>query len=60
MYFLIQLGEEEFEIKTGDKIAELIFEKIKTLTILKVDDLEGTQRGAQVYGNTCIQSSIAS
>ena len=39
----------------GDRIAQLIFEKIKTPTIKETDDLEGTDRGAKGYGSTRVK-----
>ena len=39
----------------GDRIAQLIFEKIKTPTIKETDDLEGTDRGAKGYGSTGVK-----
>ena len=39
----------------GDRIAQLIFEKIKTPTIKETDDLEGTDRGAKGYGSTGVE-----
>ena len=41
----------------GDKIAQLIFEKIKTLTTKEVNILEGTRRGDRGYGNTGINAN---
>ena len=36
----------------GDRIAQLIFEKIKTPVIKELDVLEGTDRGVKGYGST--------
>ena len=36
----------------GDRIAQIIFEKIKTPQIKELDSLEGTDRGAGGYGST--------
>ena len=36
----------------GDRIAQLIFEKIKIPEIKEMNDLEGTDRGTGGYGNT--------
>ena len=35
----------------GNKIAQLIFEKIKTPTIKEINDLEATGRGDRGYGS---------
>lgn len=42
----------EFEIKKGDRIAQLILEKCANLEIVVVDDLDKTQRGEGGFGST--------
>ena len=37
---LFNFGEEDFKINMGDKIAQLVFEKIKTPVIVDTDSLE--------------------
>ena len=49
---LFNFGNEDFVVNMGDRIAQLIFEKIKTPAIKEADDLEGTDRGAKGYGST--------
>ena len=44
--------EKKFCKKYEDKIDQLIFEKIKALTINKPDSLEGSGRGRKGDGNT--------
>ena len=44
-------------VKRGDRIAQLILERIATPEVLEVDSLEETQRGAGGYGSTGIASS---
>lgn len=41
-----------FMIKKGDKIAQLILEKLSTPAIEVVEDLDSTARGADGYGST--------
>ena len=36
----------------GDRIAQLIFERIKTPEIKESEELDGTDRGADGYGST--------
>ena len=48
---LFNFGEEDFTVNMGDRIAQLIFEKIKTPTIKETNDLEGTGRGEGSYGS---------
>ena len=38
----MQFCREHFDVIMGDKIAQLIFERINITTIIKVDILEGT------------------
>ena len=49
---LFNFGDEDFIVNMGDKIAQLIFEKIKTSTIKEIDSLEETRRGTSGYGST--------
>ena len=49
---LFNFGEEDFVVNLGDKIAQLIFEKIKTSIVKETNELEGTDRGAVGYGST--------
>ena len=49
---LFNFGEEDFVVNMGDRIAQLIFEKIKTLIVKEMNELEGTDRGAVGYGST--------
>ena len=49
---LFNFGDEDFVVNMGDRIAQLIFEKIKTPEIKEMNDLEGTDRGTGGYGST--------
>ncbi len=49
---LINLGKERFEIKKGDKIAQLLIQKIESPKILEVTDLSETSRGVGGFGST--------
>ena len=40
----------------GDRISQLIIEKIKTPKIKETDNLEGTDRGAKGYGSTGVSA----
>ena len=52
---LFNFGDEDFEINVGDKIAKLIFEKIKTPAVVETDSLEETGRGDRGFGSTGIK-----
>ncbi|KAL9644371.1 hypothetical protein ABK040_005829 [Willaertia magna] len=49
---LFNHAEEDFEIKKGDRIAQLILEKITLPNILEVDELDETERGSGGFGST--------
>ncbi|CAG7848199.1 Deoxyuridine 5'-triphosphate nucleotidohydrolase Short=dUTPase; AltName: Full=dUTP pyrophosphatase [Serendipita indica DSM 11827] len=49
---LFNHGEKEFKISIGDRIAQLILEKIETPPVVEVQDLEETLRGAGGFGST--------
>ena len=53
---LFNFGEDDFKTNMGDKIAQLIFEKIKTPAIVEADSLEETGRGNKGFGSTDINS----
>jgi dUTP pyrophosphatase len=43
-------------VKRGDRIAQLILERIVTPEVVEVDDLEATMRGAGGFGSTGVGS----
>lgn len=49
---LINLGQEDKVIATGDKIAQLIFENYTKVNFEETDNLDETTRGAGGYGST--------
>jgi len=49
---LFNLSDKAFQVEEGDRIAQLIIERIYTPDILEVDDLEQTIRGASGFGST--------
>lgn len=49
---LFNFGDQDFEIKRGDRIAQLICEKISHPEVVGVDDLDKTERGANGFGST--------
>lgn len=53
---LFNSGDNDFEIKKGDRIAQLIFEKIYTPELEVVDETEltDTERGLKGFGSTGI------
>lgn len=49
---LFNHSEVEFKINLGDRIAQLIIEKITETNIQEVESLDDTQRGAGGFGST--------
>ena len=49
---LFNFGEEDFEVKTGDRIAQIILERIYFPTLEEVGTLDDTLRGAGGFGST--------
>ncbi|CAL9162223.1 unnamed protein product, partial [Musa hybrid cultivar] len=49
---LFNFSDVDFEVKEGDRIAQLIIERIMTPEVLQVDDLDSTARGVGGFGST--------
>ncbi len=49
---LANLGDDMFEIKRGDRIAQLVPAPVQRATLVEVDMLDGTVRGAGGFGST--------
>ena len=49
---LFNHGDQDFEVKMGDRIAQLILEKIDTPPVEEVQGLEDTVRGSGGFGST--------
>jgi len=49
---LINLGEEDFVIRRGDRIAQLVIAPVASATWQETDSLEETARGAGGFGST--------
>eukprot|EP01029_Cantina_marsupialis_P028172 TRINITY_DN775816_c0_g1_i1.p1 TRINITY_DN775816_c0_g1~~TRINITY_DN775816_c0_g1_i1.p1 ORF type:complete len:241 (-),score=76.44 TRINITY_DN775816_c0_g1_i1:206-886(-) len=54
---LFNHGEEDFAIKKGDRIAQLILERISMADIEEVEELDETERGAGGFGSTKMNHS---
>ena len=57
---LFNFSDTDFPINMGDKIAQLIFEKIKTPVLKEVDSLEDTNHGNKGFGSTGIKTTSES
>jgi dUTP pyrophosphatase len=49
---LFNHGEEDFEVKVGDRIAQLILERISMADCVETDELFDTERGSAGFGST--------
>lgn len=49
---LFNFSERDFKISAGDRVAQLILERIVTPEVLEVEDLDVTVRGAGGFGST--------
>lgn len=49
---LFNHSDVDFEVKAGDRIAQLIIEKIMTPDVMEVEDLDSTVRGEGGFGST--------
>lgn len=49
---LFNHSDKEFEVKIGDRVAQLIIHRIATPEVECVDDFDWTERGAGAFGST--------
>jgi dUTP pyrophosphatase len=56
---LFNHGLESFEVAPGDRVAQLILEKIAMLPCEEVDSLDNTVRGAGGFGSTGVAAKVA-
>lgn len=49
---LFNHSDTDFKVTAGDRMAQLILERIVTPEVVVVDQLEGTERGAGGFGST--------
>ena len=56
---LINLGEQPFEIKRGDRIAQMVVAPVTRAELYEAETLDKTARGAGGYGSTGVASNPA-
>lgn len=49
---LFNHGENDFEIKRGDRIAQLVLERCETPPVKEIEIIEATERGSGGFGST--------
>mmetsp|Transcript_19686 Transcript_19686/g.28732 ORF Transcript_19686/g.28732 Transcript_19686/m.28732 type:complete len:151 (+) Transcript_19686:1-453(+) len=53
---LFNFGEEDFVVEKGDRVAQLILEKISMSCVVDVNELSDTARGAGGFGSTGVKN----
>jgi len=43
---------DHYQVKKGDRIAQILFQKVKTFDLVEVDDLDDSQRGQGGFGSS--------
>lgn len=51
---LVNLGEEPVEVGHGDRVAQLLIQRVGCAAVVEVDELDETPRGAGGFGSTGI------
>lgn len=49
---VINLGDKEYSLQRGERIAQLVFSKIEKVELVEVEDLDETIRGEGGFGHT--------
>ncbi|MDF9841330.1 MULTISPECIES: dUTP diphosphatase [unclassified Paenibacillus] len=49
---LINLGQEPFAIARNERIAQMVFQAVPAVTLVEVEELSETERGAGGFGHT--------
>ena len=55
---MINLSQESYEIKKGDKIAQMLIQKVENTEITEVENLDETKRGEGGFGSTGITGNF--
>jgi dUTP pyrophosphatase len=49
---LVNHGPDRFEIRRGDRIAQMVIAAVPDIALVEVDELEETERGTGGFGST--------
>jgi dUTP pyrophosphatase len=52
---VVNLVENDYIIKKGDKVAQILIQKIETPTLVEVEELSDSNRGSSRFGSTGIK-----
>jgi dUTP pyrophosphatase len=55
---IINLSDTDYEIKKGEKIAQMLIQKVENPEIIEVENLDETQRGEGGFGSTGITGNF--
>ena len=55
---LFNFSDEDFPVAPGDRVAQLILEKIDMASVEEVEDLPDTARGAGGFGSTGVSQPV--
>lgn len=55
---LFNFGKSEFIIKQGDRIAQLVLEKIAMAEVFECENLDETERGESGFGSTGVSNAL--
>ena len=56
---LINHGNEDYEIKKGEKIAQAVINKVETVRIIEVEELSDSSRGEEGFGSTGLAKKVS-
>jgi len=49
---LVNLGERDFRVRNGDRIAQIVFSPVVRVSFLRQDEIAATTRGSGGFGST--------
>ena len=49
---LVNLGDEPFEVRRGDRIAQLVVAPVAAVRVVEVEEVSATERGGGGFGST--------
>lgn len=49
---LINFNKEDYEVKRGDRIAQVVFQKLSDVELVEVSEVDETKRGSGGFGST--------
>ena len=55
MVLLVNLGDAPFTIARGERIAQLVVQRVERATLVEVDAIAATRRGAGGFGSTGVR-----